>query len=112
MCLPISHQLSGLEERLGVTLFERVRKRMVITPAGQRLAALAAEVLPKLARKQALLRALRRTWRKGGSSPAASAARATGGSGARCTGVYRRDGPLAPALATLVDLLRGAVLSA
>ncbi|ABF90007.1 transcriptional activator, LysR family [Myxococcus xanthus DK 1622] len=53
----ISHQLSGLETRLGVTLFERVRKRMVITPAGQRLAALAAEVLPRLAREQALLRA-------------------------------------------------------
>ncbi len=53
----VSHQLAGLEERLGVTLFERVRKRMVITPAGQRLAALAAEVLPRLAREQALLRA-------------------------------------------------------
>ncbi|WNG57539.1 LysR family transcriptional regulator [Archangium gephyra] len=53
----VSHQLAGLEERLGVALFERVRKRMVITPAGQRLVVLAAEVLPRLAREQAMLRA-------------------------------------------------------
>jgi LysR family transcriptional regulator for metE and metH len=53
----VSHQLAGLEERLGLALFERVRKRMVITPAGRRLVALASDVLPRLAQGQAQLRA-------------------------------------------------------
>ena len=33
----VSHQLGELEGRLGVTLFERVRRQLVLTPAGTRL---------------------------------------------------------------------------
>lgn len=51
----VSHQLANLEERLGVALFQRVRKRMVITAAGRRLATAAAEILPQLALTQAAL---------------------------------------------------------
>ena len=51
----VSHQLSNLEDRLGVPLFDRVRKRMEITRAGLRLRALADELLPRLALAQAEL---------------------------------------------------------
>jgi LysR family transcriptional regulator for metE and metH len=41
----VSHQLRGLEERLGVPLFERRAGRLRITPAGQRLVELAHQIL-------------------------------------------------------------------
>jgi LysR family transcriptional regulator for metE and metH len=41
----VSHQLRGLEERLGLPLFERRSGRLRITPAGQRLVELAHQVL-------------------------------------------------------------------
>jgi LysR family transcriptional regulator, regulator for metE and metH len=44
----VSHQLRGLEERLGLPLFERRGRRLRITAAGNRLVQLAREVLPPL----------------------------------------------------------------
>jgi LysR family transcriptional regulator, regulator for metE and metH len=41
----VSHQLRGLEQRLGLPLFERRSGRLCITPAGERLVALAHQVL-------------------------------------------------------------------
>jgi LysR family transcriptional regulator for metE and metH len=41
----ISHQLRGIEERLGTALFLRLGKRMVLTAAGQRVLATARRVL-------------------------------------------------------------------
>jgi LysR family transcriptional regulator for metE and metH len=41
----VSHQLRGLEERLGTPLFLRVGKRMVVTAAGERVLATARRVL-------------------------------------------------------------------
>lgn len=41
----VSHQLRGLEERLGLLLFRRVGRRLAITEAGQRLVELAHQVL-------------------------------------------------------------------
>src|SRR5262245_60546310 len=41
----VSHQLRGLEERLGVALFTRQGKRLRITPAGQKLCDVAQQVL-------------------------------------------------------------------
>jgi LysR family transcriptional regulator, regulator for metE and metH len=44
----VSHQLRGLEERLGLALFERHGKRLHITRAGQKLVELAHQVLQPL----------------------------------------------------------------
>jgi LysR family transcriptional regulator, regulator for metE and metH len=44
----LSHQLRDVESRLGVALFLRVNKRMVITDAGERLLATARRVLAEL----------------------------------------------------------------
>lgn len=44
----VSHQLRGLEERLGVPLFERQGRRLRITRAGERLLELAQQVLAPL----------------------------------------------------------------
>src|SRR6478609_6083226 len=41
----VSHQLRGLEERLGLPLFERKGRRLQITAAGERLVELARQVL-------------------------------------------------------------------
>jgi LysR family transcriptional regulator for metE and metH len=41
----VSHQLRGLEERLGLPLFRRQGRRLSITPAGQKLVELAHQVL-------------------------------------------------------------------
>jgi LysR family transcriptional regulator for metE and metH len=46
----LSHQLKDAEERLGTPLFLRVNKKMVLTPAGERLLDSARRVLPELAR--------------------------------------------------------------
>src|SRR5678816_1112680 len=44
----LSHQLRGIESRLGAPLFLRVGKRLVLTPAGERLLASARDVLERL----------------------------------------------------------------
>lgn len=44
----LSHQLRDAEEKLGSALFLRLGKRMVLTPAGERLAASARKVLDEL----------------------------------------------------------------
>src|SRR5471032_3455649 len=44
----LSHQLRGIESRLGAALFLRVGKRLVLTPAGERLLASATDVLERL----------------------------------------------------------------
>jgi LysR family transcriptional regulator for metE and metH len=44
----ISHQLRGIEERLGTALFLRIGKRMVLTAAGERVLATARRVLTDL----------------------------------------------------------------
>jgi LysR family transcriptional regulator for metE and metH len=48
----LSHQLRDAEDRLGVKLFDRVGKRMVLTPAGDRLLRAARAVLEELARAE------------------------------------------------------------
>lgn len=44
----VSHQLRGLEQRLGVPLFRREGRRLSITPAGERLVQVSYEVLGSL----------------------------------------------------------------
>ena len=46
----LSHQLRDIESRLGVALFLRLGKRLVLTPAGERLLASATDVLERLER--------------------------------------------------------------
>lgn len=48
----LSHQLRDIESRLGTPLFLRVGKRLVLTPAGERLLASAREVLDRLQRTE------------------------------------------------------------
>ncbi|HEY9103560.1 LysR family transcriptional regulator [Chitinimonas sp.] len=45
----LSHQLKQLEDHFGLSLFERKSQPLKLTPAGQRLHALAQEVLPRAA---------------------------------------------------------------
>lgn len=52
----VSHQLRGLEERLGVELFRRQGGRLRITAAGERLVALAQQVLLPLLQTELELR--------------------------------------------------------
>lgn len=52
----VSHQLRGLEERLGLPLFRRDGRRLAITPAGQRLVELAHQVLAPLLQTELELR--------------------------------------------------------
>src|SRR3954467_10092225 len=52
----VSHQLRGLEERLGLPLFRRQGQRLRITPAGQKLVELAAQVLLPLLQTELELR--------------------------------------------------------
>lgn len=44
----LSHQLRDIESRLGVPLFLRVGKRLVLTPAGDRLLSSAKDILERL----------------------------------------------------------------
>src|SRR5687767_5401966 len=44
----LSHQLRDIEERLGARLFHRLNRRMVPTPAGERLLESAAAILGEL----------------------------------------------------------------
>jgi len=48
----LSHQLRDIESRLGAALFLRVGKRLVLTPAGERLLATARDVLERLDRTE------------------------------------------------------------
>jgi LysR family transcriptional regulator for metE and metH len=52
----VSHQLRGLEERLGVELFRRDGRKLSITPAGQRLVELSHQVLGPLLQAELELR--------------------------------------------------------
>ena len=48
----LSRQLADLEKRLGVTLFQRHGRRMVLTPAGERLLDAGREILGAVARAE------------------------------------------------------------
>jgi LysR family transcriptional regulator for metE and metH len=54
----LSHQLRDIESRLGTALFLRVGKRMVLTPAGERLLRSADEVLAAIERTEEAIRNL------------------------------------------------------
>ena len=45
----LSHQLKEIESRLGVKLFLRVNKNMVLTPAGEKILEASRDILPRLA---------------------------------------------------------------
>ena len=48
----VSHQLRGLEQRLGLPLFRRDGRRLAMTPAAEHLVALAPQVLGPLLRAE------------------------------------------------------------
>lgn len=48
----LSHQLRDIEERLGTPLFLRMNKKMILTPAGERLLRTARQVLDELKRTE------------------------------------------------------------
>jgi LysR family transcriptional regulator for metE and metH len=54
----LSHQLRDIEARLGTPLFLRVGKRMMLTPAGERVLRSADEVLEAIERTEASIRRL------------------------------------------------------
>jgi LysR family transcriptional regulator for metE and metH len=54
----LSHQLRDIESRLGAALFLRVGKRMMLTPAGERLLRSADEVLETIERTEDSIRQL------------------------------------------------------
>jgi len=54
----LSHQLRDIEDRLGTPLFLRRNRRMVATPAGQRVLDSATTILAELERTEAAVRAL------------------------------------------------------
>src|SRR5947208_6674771 len=54
----LSHQLRDIEDRLGAPLFLRVGKRLVLTPAGQRLLESARDVLERLKQTEEAIRRL------------------------------------------------------
>jgi LysR family transcriptional regulator, regulator for metE and metH len=56
----LSHQLRDVELRLGVQLFLRVHRKMILTPAGDRLLRSASSVLEELERAETELRDLGR----------------------------------------------------
>jgi len=56
----LSHQLRDIESRLGAALFLRVGKRLVLTPAGERLLASARDVLDRLDRTEREIREMGR----------------------------------------------------
>ena len=54
----LSHQLRDIEERLGAALFLRVGKRLVLTPAGERLLESARDLLDRLRQTEDAVRHL------------------------------------------------------
>jgi len=59
----LSHQLRDIEDRLGAALFLRLGKRLVLTPAGERLLESAREVLDRLRQTEETIRHLGKTSR-------------------------------------------------
>jgi LysR family transcriptional regulator for metE and metH len=57
----LSHQLRDIEERLGAALFLRLGRRLVLTPAGERLLESARDVLDRLRQAEESIRQLGRT---------------------------------------------------
>src|SRR5499427_10269537 len=57
----LSHQLPDIESRLGAALFLRVGKRLVLTPAGERLLSSARDVLERLERTERDIREMGRS---------------------------------------------------
>ena len=57
----LSHQLRDIESRLGAALFLRVGKRLVLTPAGERLLESARDVLDRLRQAEDAIRQLGRS---------------------------------------------------
>src|SRR5436305_14896067 len=57
----LSHQLRDIEQRLGAPLFLRVGKRLVLTPAGERLLESARDVLARLHQAEEDVRQLARS---------------------------------------------------
>lgn len=56
----LSHQLADVEERLGLQMFLRVGRRLVLTPAGERLVTTAEQVLSQLDDVESAVRGLAR----------------------------------------------------
>src|ERR1700690_4607191 len=54
----LSHQLRDAEEKLGTALFLRLGKKMVLTPAGERLIACARRVLDELSNAEVQIEGL------------------------------------------------------
>src|SRR4029078_6525135 len=48
----LSHQLREIEEKLGTPLFLRMNKKMILTPAGERLLFTARQVLEEMKRAE------------------------------------------------------------
>jgi LysR family transcriptional regulator for metE and metH len=44
----LSHQLREIEDRLGVALFYRLRKRLILTPAGEKVVTASRRLLAEL----------------------------------------------------------------
>lgn len=57
----LSHQLRDIEDRLGAALFLRLGRRLVLTPAGERLLESAREVLDRLRHTEEAIRHLGKT---------------------------------------------------
>src|SRR5262245_35562598 len=57
----LSHQLRDIEERLGAALFLRLGRRLVLTPAGERLLESARDVLDRLRQAEEAVRHLGKT---------------------------------------------------
>jgi LysR family transcriptional regulator, regulator for metE and metH len=57
----LSHQLRDIEDRLGAALFLRLGRRLVLTPAGERLLESAREVLDRLRHTEETIRHLGKT---------------------------------------------------
>jgi LysR family transcriptional regulator for metE and metH len=60
----LSHQLRQIENRLGGPLFERLSRKMVLTPAGERLRQTAEQVLAELERAEGDIQRARETGRE------------------------------------------------
>ena len=60
----LSHQLRDAEEKLGTALFLRLGRKMVLTPAGERLIACARRVLERTERYRSADRGTQ--WRRAG----------------------------------------------
>src|SRR5258708_15731956 len=54
----LSHQLRDAEEKLGTALFLRLGRKMVLTPAGERLIASARRVIDELSATEGQIRGL------------------------------------------------------